>query len=238
MKTVSQLSLVVLLIALLVSNLNCVKDWDCGDDKIDEIYFEDETRAFCPIDTSKSLVFRNSIGQEMRFICKNPTAIRLPLAEKRCGTGVQPQYTYNNGDYVELPFYQDSNYVEYLELRFILKTGGTPITATNEKADYFDWFTARLGYDASKTNGTTKIEYLVSDRGNDPSVLESTMNMVCFRTIKDTVILGNQYNDLVASLPSFGMQEDDQYALFYKPNMGPVAFSTKNGEVYVFDRFE
>lgn len=220
----------------------CIKDWDCHDEKVGDIYLDESTRAFFPLDTSKALVFRNAAGDEMRFVCKNPTILRLSLGQEvKC---VYPDLSYSyksvDSDYWELPFYQDSNYSEVIQMRFIVSTKslGLLTVKVGDKVPFYDSFVARLGFDSSEDFGAAIINYITSQRDSDAGVLADVTASQVYREIPDTTILGKQFTDVLASVPGFGTQPDEHYSLLYQKNMGPIAFSTVDGTVYIFDRFE
>ena len=234
------LSFATFLLVISTLHYNCYKDINCRNEKVGDIYLEDITKDFFSLDTAKALVFKNENGGEMRFVCKNPVLLRLDLQkELKC---IHPNLSYNykyvNADYWELPYYQDSIYAEVIQMRFTVNTKSTGVVNGDENASFYDSFKAILGFDSSKDFGAAIINFIVSERDSKPEKISDAINKQTFRIIADTIILGNHYTDLIASIPAFGTQPDEHYSLLYQRNFGPVVLSTKDGTVYVFDREE
>ena len=236
-------SLYIIIFLLLGSTLqwNCYKDLDCHNEKVGESYLDESTKAFIPLDTSKALVFKNALGDEMRFVCRNPSFQRLDLEQEVICIQVNLSFNYKyvGSDYWVLPYQQDSIYAEEVRMSFIVRTKSVSPFAVKvgDKLPFYDWFEARLGFNLAGSGDAT-INYVVSQRDSDAGDLAEATAAQAYRAIADTTILGKQFTDVLASVPGFGTQPDEHYSLLYQKNVGPVAFSTKSGTVYVFDRVE
>lgn len=218
---------------------NCSDFLECDDKLVGDIHFDEGTKVFLPLDPTKMLVFKNEAGNEMRFRLKETTH-RVERIDKRCicqDINLDLHYEYFNADKMELLYVQDTSFKWKIELEFTLLTRGTtPLDHTNEEAALYDMFMAKLGSDIDDYDSTTDITYLTSDRGSDPAELEEVTSALKYRIIKDTTFIGKHFINVIASAPPLSPSPNNKYALYYLKNKGPIAFSTADGTVYVFDR--
>lgn len=222
-------------------NFACYKDLDCHPDSVGEVNLTDATLAMFPLDTGKTLVFVDTLGNEMRFVCLNPEYARFNLAvELQClHPDLSADYRTVSAEYIYQTWTQDSifSFDNHVEFRFLLQIFNAKIEDT-DNLNLYDQFAAYYGYYSQAADCDAQIEYIAHDRGTDPAVLTEVLNEQVFREIPDTTLLGKPFQDLLASKPAFGASPDDKYAFFYQKNVGPAAFSLRDGRVFIFDRAE
>ncbi len=208
---------------------------NCKDDKVGDIFFDQKTVDFLPLDGKKALIFKDSSGLELRFLCPTPTIQRIGLnVEKLCEStqSLSAKHKQVWADLKELKFAHSSSAAPgEFELR--AQTGNAILDDEGHTA-FFDLFSAAF-FDGK---AGSEIIFLVSERDAKPADLAEIRSVQKFRTIADTTFLGKNFKDVLAGGLISGSDAKSKTAFFYQKNVGPVAFSLDDGRLFVLDRVE